>query len=129
MGSKQEKALAVTFKDYGDNSSVHGVSYITSSSASHVDKLLWSCLVCLGLALAAYMSAEAYIDWQSSPVITSLKDTSKQVSTMMFPSVTICTEGVNLEAVKTALVQDFRAWKQDNKIKMQQIWKKLLSNT
>ena len=111
MGGKKKMGVAKTLAEFGENASVHGISYITSSSSNHFDRLFWGCLVCLGLSVATYLSIEAFRDWNEKPVITTLKDTSRQVQTMEFPSVTICTEGVNMEAVKDALLEDFRVWK------------------
>ena len=105
MRGKNKMGVAKTLAEFGEHSSVHGISYITSSSSNHVDRLFWGCLVCLGLSVATYLSIEAFRDWNERPVITTLKDTSRQVQTMEFPSVTICTEGVDMEAVKDALLR------------------------
>ena len=44
-----------------------------------------------------------------------MKDTNKQVKNTPFPSVTICTEGINMDAVIKALNEDFNIWMIDRK--------------
>ena len=43
------------------------------------------------------------------------QDTNKQVKDTDFPSVTICTEGINMDAVLEAVSQDFNAWVKETK--------------
>ena len=45
----------------------------------------------------------------------SLQDVAKPVTDLDFPSVTICSSGLNMEAVRRALYNDFANWKVDNK--------------
>ena len=44
-----------------------------------------------------------------------MKDTNKQVKNTPFPSVTICTEGINMDAVMEAFNEDFNSWMIDRK--------------
>ena len=44
-----------------------------------------------------------------------MQDAAKPVSELDFPSVTICSSGLNMEAVRRALFNDFANWKIDNK--------------
>ena len=44
-----------------------------------------------------------------------MKDTNKQVKNTPFPSVTICTEGINMDAVIKAFNEDFNSWMIDRK--------------
>ena len=43
------------------------------------------------------------------------QDTNKQVKDSDFPSITICTEGINMDAVVEAISQDFDHWLRVNK--------------
>ena len=49
-----------------------------------------------------------------------MQDAAKPVSELDFPSVTICSSGLNMEAVRRALFNDFANWKIDktNKVKV-----------
>ena len=109
-----------TAKEFSDNSTIHGVGYLMSTSSCLADRLMWFCLICLSLSLASYLSITAYGDWQASMVTTTLSDTTKPVSELPFPAVTICTEGLNMDAVNTALAQDFLLWLTENNIKYNQ---------
>ena len=68
------------------------------------------------LISASLLSHDLYVKWQKAPVVTDLKDTNKQVRDLEFPSVTICTEGINMEAVLNTLDQDFSDWLERNGI-------------
>ena len=107
-----ESAIVETAKEFSENSTVHGVWYILNPSSALTDRLVWFCLVCLSLSLAGYLSFTAYGDWQTSLVSTTLTDTTKQVSQLPFPAVTICTEGLNMDAVNKALANDFMLWRE-----------------
>ena len=45
---------------------------------------------------------------------TFFQDAAKPVSELPFPSVTICSPGLNMEAVKEALLDDFNGWLNEN---------------
>ena len=38
------------------------------------------------------------------------QDTDKQVKNTPFPSITICTEGINMDAIRDAVSEDFNVW-------------------
>ena len=120
MSSNGKKASSTAFmrtlKDFCGNSTVHGVGYLLSPSSSLSDRILWLCIVILSLCLASHLSITAYTDWQQSLVITSLRDTTKPVSAIAFPAVTICTEGLDMEAVNDALAKDFMVWLNDTNL-------------
>ena len=44
-----------------------------------------------------------------------VQDTAKPVTDLDFPSVTICSSGLNMEAVRQALFNDFANWRMTNK--------------
>jgi hypothetical protein len=49
-------------------------------------------------------------NWGESPVLTTIVTTAKDVTEVNFPAVTVCREGLNMEAVSAALELDFAAW-------------------
>ena len=114
MLSRNTKAsIARVLREYAESASIHGVGYVVSARVS-ADRLLWLCLVLLGLTAASFLSYEAFVSWQENPVVTDLKTTNKQVLDLEYPSVTVCTEGINMEAVLSALNQDFSNWLERN---------------
>ena len=108
-------AVSKTLREYSEASSVHGVSYVFSKSLPLLDRLLWSLLTLAALALAAYWSMTAYNNWQENLVTTTLKDAAMPVTSLNFPGVTICTSGLNMEAVTRQLMKDFTTWKKEEK--------------
>ena len=113
LSRRTRASLARVLRDYAESASVHGVGYIVSAR-SPADRVLWLCLVLLGLTSASFLSYEVFVSWQETPVVTHLKTTNHQVLDLEFPSVTICTEGINMEAVLAALNQDFSDWLERN---------------
>ena len=107
-------AVSKTLREYSEASSVHGVSYVFSKSLPVLDRLLWTLLTLVALALAAYWSLTAYNNWQENLVTTNLKDTAKPVTSLPFPGVTICTSGLDMKAVTEQLMKDFTKWKREN---------------
>ena len=102
-------------REYSAHASVHGLDYVFSAR-SLANRLLWLTAVIMALISASLLSHDLYVKWQRAPVVTNLKDTNKQVRDLEFPSVTICTEGINMEAVLNTLDQDFSDWLERNGI-------------
>ena len=87
------------------------VSYVADQKLPRLTRILWLliCLLCSGFAL--FLVLESYTEWQSKPIITTLKETSKPVSEINFPTVTICSPGFYTENVKVALEKSFNQWR------------------
>ena len=100
-----------TIQEYSEVSTVHGVNYILSKSLPLPDRLLWTFVTAVALAIGSYWSLTAYDNWQENLVTTSLKDAAMPVTSLNFPGVTICTSGLNMEAVTKQLMKDFINWK------------------
>ena len=78
-----------------------GIQYLLKRS--HVTRVIWLILVILALIAAAIFAGNVFFDWQGERTITSLKTISKPVNELDFPSVTICKDGQNMQAVREAL--------------------------
>ena len=89
-----------------------GVQYIFSGPI--FDRLLWFCLVVLALVGASFFAGKIFTDLKDDQTITSLKTMSKPVTDLDFPSVTICSGGQNLQAVREALQRDVAEWQEKN---------------
>ena len=109
----EKLGLSKTLQDYSETATVHGVSYVFSRSLPLPDRILWALTTFTCLALAVYWSTTAYSNWQENLVVTSLKNPAMPVSKLPFPAVTICTSGLDMEAVKDRLMEDFESWKAD----------------
>ena len=73
--------------------------------------MIWLILVILALMAATIFASNVFFDWQDERTITSLKTISKPVNELDFPSVTICKDGQNMQAVGEALETERLAWK------------------
>ena len=63
---------------------------------------------------AIYLSTSVYTNWVSHLVVTQLTDTDFPVAELDFPAVTICSEGLHMEAVERALAKDMELWQENN---------------
>ena len=83
------------------------------------------------LSLSIYLSVVNYSSWQENLTITTVKvvkniliscrwffalfqNVAKPVTELSFPSVTICSPGLNMEAVEEAILEDFDEWLKAN---------------
>ena len=103
-------SVASTAREYAEVATVHGVSYIANTKASRVERLLWTLLLLLLLGLSLYLGLGGITDYQTNRVITTLGDTTKPITDLSFPAITICSKGLNMEAVKLAVEQDYVQW-------------------
>ena len=102
-----------TLRDYSEAATVHGVSYVFSRSLPLIDRLVWGLVTITCFSLAVYWSITAYGNWQENLVVTSLKNPAMSVNNLPFPAVTICTSGLDMEAVTDRLMKDFDSWKME----------------
>ena len=108
--------VSKTLQEYSEVSTVHGVNYALSKSLPLPDRLLWIVLTVIALFGASYWSLTAYDNWQENLVTTTLKDAAMPVTSLNFPGVTICTSGLNMEAVTRQLMKDFTTWKKEENV-------------
>ena len=106
--------LVNTVKEFTLNSSVHGIGYIFETGIPLVDSFFWALISLASLSLALYMSVDAYLEWQAKPTITTLANSSVPATEVTFPAITICRDGVDMNAVEEAIFEDFTKWKQSS---------------
>ena len=109
----KSSVVGKTIRGYSDASTVHGISYISLASVPVLDRLIWAVLTITSLSIACYLSVIAHRNWQDGLVTTNLKDAAKPVASLPFPAVTICRDGLDMEAVKDQLFKDFNMWKRE----------------
>ena len=97
--------------DYAARSSIHGIGYIFDKQLCFGDRLLWLVATLCAVMLAMWMISSTYTSWQTNQVITTLKTTTKPVTDMEFPSVTICGNGLHMDLVEKVLYENFNNWK------------------
>ena len=75
-----------TLRDFLESSSIHGLSYI--SSTKKFVKLLWICIVFTGFSTAAILINQAFQSWAESPISTTIE--TRPISELTLPKVTVC---------------------------------------
>ncbi len=89
--------------DFAEHSTTHGISYAFERDVRPVSRLSWL-VTCVGLfALATYLIAVQYHDWQARPVLTTIGTTGHPVTQVEFPTVTICSQGIADDIIEGAL--------------------------
>ena len=91
-GSKMGRYFYETLKEYADSTTIHGISYIFKNGISILDRLIWIAAVVTGIFFAIYLSTYSYVDWQNSPVTTTVLTTAKPIRNISFPAITICAQ-------------------------------------
>jgi hypothetical protein len=97
-------------EDYAERSTVHGISYIFDSKLGRLDRILWFAIVISSMSLALWMISSSYSSWQDNLVMTTLKTTTKKISELDFPAVTICAGGRHMGLVEKVLYNNFLKW-------------------
>ena len=73
-------------KTFLESSSIHGVSYI--STTRKCARLFWICVVTFGFTGAAYLILQSFKAWDESPVSTTIE--TLPITEITFPKVTVC---------------------------------------
>ena len=106
-----------SIEDFANCSTIHGVSYVFSKASGSLDRLLWFLVMLAVSILASFMVSQAFINWRSNPVITTLKTTSKPISEISYPSITFCAQGLHMDLAEKALFREFLIWKKNKLVK------------
>ena len=80
---------------------------------SFATRVIWLILIILALTGATIFASNIFFDWQEERTITSLKTISKPVNELDFPSVTICKDGQNHQAVREVLERERKEWEEE----------------
>ena len=70
-----------------ESSTIHGLVHI-STAKSRTARAAWVVIVVACFATAVYMINDSYMDWQESPVSTTI--TTHPITELEFPTVTVC---------------------------------------
>ena len=54
-----------------------------------------------------FRSIQSYLDWQASPVLTTVNTTAYPVKMIEFPAVTICGQGMSDDIISAAMFKQF----------------------
>ena len=104
--------LKTNFEAYASQSTVHGIGYIFDKKVGILDRCIWLIVVIGAMLMALWMISTSYINWKDNPVITTLKTTTKPITNLDFPAITICANGLHMGLVEKVLYHNFRQWKE-----------------
>lgn len=85
-----DSTLKKTISDLSEVTTVHGLRYALSCTSHLVDRLLWAVIVIGAFSLSLYMSVQIYLNWQASPVVTTIGTNALPITDLDFPAITLC---------------------------------------
>ena len=89
--------------EFGDRSSIHGLSYVSYPLLPPWERLVW--LFLFLASLAVYLNVSSYIAWRENMVVANLGNTGRPVNDL--DTVTICGSGLHMAGVEDDLMEDF----------------------
>ena len=92
-GSNEEGAVWKTVNQYGNATTVHGISYILEQGRHPLERLLWIVLVLTGFGVFFYLTTTICTERENNPVMTTVETTGYNIENIEFPSITVCPQG------------------------------------
>ncbi|XP_066998458.1 pickpocket protein 28 [Anabrus simplex] len=83
-------AVKVHVQDYCSSTSIHGLQYIGAPNRPLLERLWWLIVTCLSFAAIVMLIKEAWVNWQTTPVIVSFEESMRPIWEFPFPAVTVC---------------------------------------
>lgn len=87
---KKENFILTTWKAFCNQSSIHGVHYLTQVSFSYTEKMLWALAIIFATAGMAYSCLLLSDRFRTSMTSTVFESTSYKVSEIPFAAVSLC---------------------------------------
>ena len=89
--------------DFTRQSTIAGLHHVAKNEESTLRKIIWLLSIVLLAFLGVFVSVQNYLDWKNEPVLTTVASTGYPVSGIPFPSVVICSQGIDMETVQSAM--------------------------
>ena len=83
-------------REFLEASTIHGLTYI-STSKNKFTKLLWIGIVICGFLTASNLINNAFLDWEKSPIATSIE--TFPISELHFPKIVVCPPKVEFSLI------------------------------
>lgn len=90
--SSEKKVCGKLFREYCENSTIHGVKYVGETNGHPLDRVWWILSLLISIVLCSYLIRNLWIKWEETPVIVHLSERPTSVWEIPFPAVTICPE-------------------------------------
>lgn len=84
--------LRKCFTEYCSNTSVHGVRYITERRRHWTERCWWMIAIALSIWFCGSLIRNIWVKWRDTPVTMSMTEKLVPISTIPFPTITICPE-------------------------------------
>ncbi|KAG4070571.1 hypothetical protein HA402_011958 [Bradysia odoriphaga] len=80
------------FLDYCSNATIHGVRYFTERRRHWTERCWWIVAIIMAACFCGISIQNVWIKWRDSPVIMNMNEKMIPISTIPFPTITICPE-------------------------------------
>ena len=90
---KRKGVFTKTLVEYGDATSIHGISYIVGDGRLLLERVLWVVLVALCACVSLGLTKKIYDNWEQDPILTTVGTTEYDIENIEYPSITICAQG------------------------------------
>lgn len=80
------------FSQYCDNSTIHGVNYMSDRKRPIIERLSWLVAFILCVYGCGYLIKNSWDQWNENPILINFNEKSTPVWSIPFPAVTICPE-------------------------------------
>ena len=90
LESKRENFVVTTWKSFCSQTSIHSMKYLTESSISLIEKLLWALAIISASAATVYSCILLSDRFRSSLTSTVFESTNYKVSEIPFAAITLC---------------------------------------
>lgn len=87
---KRENFIVSTWKSFAENTSIHGVHYLTQKSITLMEKFLWALSIILATFGMIYCCNLLSIRFRTSLISTVFESTTWPVTEIPFPAISIC---------------------------------------
>ncbi|KAF5293904.1 hypothetical protein FQA39_LY13609 [Lamprigera yunnana] len=84
------KSIIKTYKDFAQNTSIHGLKYTTQKNAGIFERFAWVLIVCMGIMGSLYMLNILVERFNSNPTRTSIVNQNAPLNEIPFPAISIC---------------------------------------
>lgn len=87
---KPENFFIATWKSFTKNTSIHAVHYLTESSITLMEKVIWACAIIIASAAMVYSCILLSNRFRTSLLSTVFESTNYKVTEIPFAGVTVC---------------------------------------
>lgn len=86
------KCSCELFSQYCDNSTIHGVNYMSDRKRPVIERLAWLVAFLICLYCCGYLINNSWKQWEENPILINFNEKPTPVWSIPFPSITICPE-------------------------------------